>query len=161
MTLLSSLRRNQAGYDTTMSMRRREAIVAYLFVAPAFIGFAIFIAGPMLYALGISFFKWNIFQPPEFIGFDNYVKILDDPWVWTGFRNTVVFTFFVVVLDVLVALSLAVLLQYKMPMFLRNVFRTTYILPVVTSVAAIAVILKFMLSTNLGVFNYYLGWLGF
>ena len=161
MGLLSNLQRKQTEYETTTSLRRKEAMVAYLFIAPAFIGFAVFVAGPMLYALGISLFKWNIFQPPEFVGLDNYVKLFSDPWVWTGFRNTVVFTIFVVSLDVVVALSLAVALQHKMPIALRNFFRTTYILPIVTSVAAIAVILKFMLSTNLGVFNHYLVEFGF
>ncbi len=142
------------------TLRRREALVAYLFIAPTFIGFLIFIAGPMVYSLGLSLFKWNIFQPAEFVGLENYVKLAGDARFFTGLRNTVVFTILVIALDVVIALLLAVLLQHKMPILLRNAFRTVFILPVVTSVAAIAVILNFMLSTNLGVVNHYLVRLG-
>lgn len=146
--------------QSMVSLRRREALVAYLFIAPTLIGFLVFIAGPMVYSLGLSLYEWNIFQPPKFVGLENYVKLAGDNRFFTGLRNTIGFTFLVISLDVIIALALAVLLQYKMPQLLRNVFRTVFILPIVTSVAAIAVILRFMLSTNNGVINYYLVQLG-
>jgi multiple sugar transport system permease protein len=146
--------------QTVGSLRRREALMAYLFIAPTFIGFLVFVAGPMLFSLGLGFFKWNIFQPPEFVGLDNYARLLNDTRLLTSFRNTVVFVLLVVTLDVIVALVLAVAMQHKLPSILRYVFRTAFFLPVVTSVAAISVILNFMLNTNLGVVNYYLNQLG-
>lgn len=142
------------------SLRRREALVAYLFIAPTMLLFVIFIAYPMIESFRLSLYEWNIFQPPSYVGFDNFTRLLADPNVLRGFRNTLVFTIAVVGLDVVVALALAVALQSRMPVLLRTFFRTIYILPVVTSIAAIAIILKFMLSTNLGIINYYLGELG-
>ena len=142
------------------NMRRREAIAAYLFIAPTMILFVIFIAYPMVESFRLSLYKWNIFQPPEYVGLDNFSRLLDDTRIMTGFRNTFVFTIAVVGLDIVVALALAVALQHRMPVLIRSFFRTTFILPVVTSTAAIAIILKFMLSTNLGVINYYLGQMG-
>ncbi len=141
-------------------MRRKEALAAYLFIAPTFLGFVIFVAGPLLYSLGLSFFEWNIFSPAQFVGVSNYQRLVTDTRLITSFRNTVVFVGIVVTLDVIIALALAVALQNKMPAPLRYFFRTAFFLPVVTSVAAIAIVLGFMLNTNLGIVNYYLGQLG-
>ncbi len=163
MGITSGLRRTElsgSGQQSMVSLRRREALVAYLFIAPTFIGFLVFIAGPMVYSLGLSLYEWNIFQPPEFVGLENYVNLASDDRFFTGLRNTAVFTFLVITLDVILALVLAVMLQHKMPQLLRNIFRTIFILPIVTSVAAISVILRFMLSTHNGVINYYLVQLG-
>ncbi|HLV34296.1 MAG TPA: sugar ABC transporter permease [Spirillospora sp.] len=165
MSLFTMLRRSSTqeqgtGYQSLMTLRRREALVAYLFIAPTFIGFLVFIAGPMAYSLGLSLFEWNIFQPPQFVGLENYQRLAEDTRVLTSLRNSLVFTLLVVTLDVVVALALAVALQHRMPGLLRSFFRTAFILPVVTSVAAISVILRFMLSTNVGVINYYLVQLG-
>jgi multiple sugar transport system permease protein len=153
---------DRVGYAQSMTtMRRTEALAAYLFIAPTFLGFVIFIAGPLLYSLGLSFFEWNIFSPAQFAGLSNYQRLLTDTRLMTSFRNTVVFVGIVVTLDVIIALALAVALQNRMPALLRYFFRTAFFLPVVTSVAAIAIILGFMLNTNLGIVNYYLQQLGF
>jgi multiple sugar transport system permease protein len=146
--------------QTLSDMRRKETLVAYLFLAPTLLGFVIFVAGPLLYSVGLSFFEWNVFSPAKFTGLSNYQRLLTDDRLLTSFRNTVLFVVIVVTLDVVVALALAVALQSRMPAALRYFFRTAFILPVVTSVAAIAIILGFMLNTNLGIVNYYLGQIG-
>ncbi len=148
------------GNQSMTAMRRKEALAAYLFILPTFIGFVIFIAGPLLYSLGLSLFEWNIISPPQFTGFSNYERLLSDGRFLTSVRNTVIFVIIVVSLDVVIALGLAVALQNKMPSALRYFFRTAFFLPVVTSVAAIAIILGFMLNTNLGVVNHYLQQIG-
>jgi multiple sugar transport system permease protein len=169
MNIMSALRRtarleqerDRTGPQSMSSLRRKEAITAYLFIAPAFVGFFVFIAGPMLFSLGLSLYRWDIFTAPEFIGFENYSRMLQDARVVTAFRNTLVFVLIVVTLDVVIALVLAVGLQQKIPIVLRYFFRTTFFLPVVTSVAAISIVLAYMLNTRLGVINYYLVQLGF
>jgi multiple sugar transport system permease protein len=143
------------------NMRRQEAIFGYLFIAPALILFLVFIAWPIVESLRLSLYEWNIFQPPKFVGLDNYERILNDSRVKTGFQNTITFAGMVVILDVLVALTLAVMIQHKMPRILRNIYRTAFILPIVTSLAAMSIILRFMLDTHTGVINYYLLQLGF
>jgi len=166
MAIIAALRkvkvpdRRPTRSQSMAGVRRREALVAYLFIAPTFILFVIFIAWPMVESLRLSLFKWNIFQPPEFVGMDNYARLVKDTVALTSFRNTAVFAVSVVFLDMILALALAVALQYRMPTVFRYFFRTTFILPVVTSLAAISIILKFMLSTNLGVINHYLGQIG-
>jgi multiple sugar transport system permease protein len=166
MSILTRLR-HTAGIEkrsrtqTISSLRRKEALAAYLFIAPTFIGFFIFIVGPMIFSLGLSLFQWNILSPAEFVGLGNYIQILGDARVLTAFRNTAVFVLIVVTLDVVIALALAVALQSRMPDALRYFFRTAFFLPVVTSVAAISVVLAYMLNTRLGVVNYYITQLGF
>jgi multiple sugar transport system permease protein len=122
--------------------------------------FLIFIAGPMVFSLGLSFFEWDVFTAPQFVGLQNFQNLLVDPRAWTSLRNSLVFVTAVVLLDVIVALALAVALQARMPAVLRYFFRTTFLLPVVTSMAAIALVMLFMFDTRLGVVNYYLGELG-
>jgi multiple sugar transport system permease protein len=142
-------------------MRVREAIWGYLFIAPSLLGFTVFIALPMIHSLILSFHSWNVFTPPQFVGLANYEALLQDSRLLASFRNTLVFVAIVVTFDVLIALALALALQRRLPGTLRYFFRTAFILPVVTSMSAIAIVLSFMLNTNLGVVNYYLGQLGF
>lgn len=146
--------------NSMTAMRRREALWGYLFIAPSLIGFIIFIAIPLVYSIVLSFHEWNVFTPAVPVGFDNYERLLTDRRLLTSFRNTGVFVVIVVTFDVIIALTLAVALQHKMPIVLRYFFRTAFILPVVTSVSAISIVLSFMLNTNLGVVNYYLGEIG-
>ncbi len=161
MEITAGIRREAGRKTQTLSsLRRREALVGYLFIAPTIILFVIFIAWPLFESLRLSLYKWNIFTPPQYVGLENYSTLLNDTLFLSSLKNTMVFAVLVVMLDAVVALALAVALQHRMPKLLRAIFRTTFILPVVTSLAAIALILKFMLSTNLGVINYYLGELG-
>lgn len=72
------------GAKSRMSKReRREAIEGYLFILPWFFGFLVFTAGPMLASLALSFTKWGLIDKPVYIGFDNYVKMANDPLIGT------------------------------------------------------------------------------
>ena len=65
----------------------------YLYIAPFFIIFGIFGAYPMFRTLYMSFFDWDLanarFDPPVYIGLDNYAKMLDDPYYWNALKNTI------------------------------------------------------------------------
>ena len=56
--------------------RKREALEGYLFLAPWALGFVLFVAGPILASLVLSFTKYNVIRPPEFIGLGNYITAL-------------------------------------------------------------------------------------
>ena len=142
------------------SLRRKEAIWAYLFIAPTFIGFSIFIAGPMVVSLGLSLFEWDVVSAPEYIGLDNYRFMVQDERFRNAFRNTALFAFLVVSLNLVVALSLAAALQRTLPTILRYYYRTAFFLPMVTSMASISIVLGFLFHKELGIVNYYLGVLG-
>lgn len=54
-------------------------LAGYLFILPTFLGYTIFIVGPILAAIGISLTDFDLFEPAKFIGFQNYVNLLADP----------------------------------------------------------------------------------
>jgi multiple sugar transport system permease protein len=75
-----------------MTITRREAIWAYIFISPWIIGFFIFTLGPMIASLYFSFTDYNIVSPPVWTGITNFRKILfDDPLFWHSLKVTIKF----------------------------------------------------------------------
>ncbi len=146
--------------DTMTGMQRRKVMFAYLFLLPTILGILVFTAGPVLVSLGLSLYSWNIIDPPEFIGLQNYQRLIADPVVWTSFLNTAKFVLMAVTLQLTLALFLAMAVQQRMPKWLRYYFRTAFFLPVLTSAASIAIVLAYMFHREFGVVNYYLGKIG-
>ena len=60
-----------------MGPRKREALEGYLYLTPWALGFLIFVAGPMLASLYLSFTKYNVMLAPEWVGLGNYITALD------------------------------------------------------------------------------------
>ncbi len=141
--------------------RRRESRAAYLFIFPTFLLFVLFVGGPLLASIGLSFTHYDVFNPPRWAGLSNYQQLAADKQAIVSFRNTGVFVVFSVAIELVLALLLALGIQQKMPTFLRYFFRTAYFLPIITSSAAIGIVFGFMFNKDFGVINYYLGLLGF
>jgi multiple sugar transport system permease protein len=124
------------------STRRRpqhhEGRWVLLFLAPTLIGLAVLSAGPILATFGISLTKWDMLTPPQFVGLDNYAKLLGDPRFQKALRNTVFYTVVSVPLGLVLALGLAMALNQS----IRGIawIRTAYFLPLVTSATAIALV---------------------
>ncbi len=57
----------------------REWAEGYIFAAPFIIGFLVFTAGPMGYAIWMSLQKWDLISPPQFVGLRNIIEMLQDP----------------------------------------------------------------------------------
>lgn len=140
--------------------RRREMRAAYLFIFPTFLLFALFVAGPLLASIGISFTHYDVFTTPRWAGLSNYQQLAVDQQAIASFRNTAVFVVFSVAIELVLALFLALGIQRKMPTPLRYFFRTAYFLPIITSSAAMGIVFGFMFNKDFGVINYYLGQLG-
>lgn len=135
-------------------------MAAFLFLTPTLAGFLIFVLGPMLAAVGLSFFKWGLLSSPEFAGLSNYTLLLNDNRLGAIFGATLKIALTVVVLNVGLGLLFGVLLEQKMPAILRQFFRLSYFFPFVVSVSAVALIWAFLMNRDLGLLNYYLGFLG-
>jgi|HigsolmetaAR202D_1030399.scaffolds.fasta_scaffold00357_10 multiple sugar transport system permease protein len=136
--------------------RQREAVAGYLFILPTLIGYLVFVIGPIIAAVGISFTQYDMLSPAKFVGFDNYINLFKDPRVWTVYGNTVFFTVLAVSLNVGIGLILAVMINRKMPDFLKYIFRTTYFFPVLVALVYSSIIWQFLYQKDTGVFNYYL-----
>ena len=126
---------------------------------PVMLGFFIFMAYPMLHGVLLSLYRWNGLGPKEWIGFGNYVRMFHDAHFLKAVWNTVYYTLGILLIGVPGALFLAILVNQK---FLKGkkFFRMAYYLPVVTMMVAVSMLWKWLLSTNNGLVNYFLGFIG-
>jgi multiple sugar transport system permease protein len=139
--------------------QRRQALEGYLFISPWLIGFLTFTLGAMLFSLWMSFQKWNLVQPPQFVGFGNYQKALTrDPLYWKCLLNTAYYAFVSVPLRIAVALLLAVLLNQ--PVRGLAFFRTLFYLPSVVTGVATAFLWMLLLNPDVGGINFVLRKMG-
>jgi len=146
--------------NTLAGLRRRRALIGYLFLAPTIVGIIVFTAGPILVSFGLSFFKWDVFSPPSFLGGANYTRLVADPRVLIGFRNTFVLVVLAITMQIAVGLGLALAIQQRMPTWMRYYFRTAFFLPFLMSGAATGIVIGYMLHKEFGPVNYYLTLIG-
>ena len=133
---------------------RKEAISAYFFLAPYFFWIIFIMGGPILAAFFLSFCKWDILTPIQFVGIENYKQmLLEDPRFWKAISNTLIYTVCSVPLGMILSIIVALLMNQKI--FGINVFRTLYYLPsVVGSGVAMAVLWKWIFNADSGLLNY-------
>jgi multiple sugar transport system permease protein len=142
------------------AVRRAEAIAAYLFLLPTALGFVVFIAGPLVFAIGLAVYDYDILSPPRFAGLSNFDSLINDARLLIVYRNTLTYVIAWAVVDVALALVLAVAMNRPMHAVFRYLLRTAYFFPVLTSTASVAIIWSFLYNTDLGIVNYYLNQLG-
>ena len=146
--------------DTMDGLRRRRAILGYLFLLPTLLGIFIFTAGPVFVSFGLSLFRWNIFKPPDYIELANYERLISDVRIAISFGNTLKFTVLAVATQVSIGLILALAVHRISNTAMRYYFRTTFFLPLLMSGAAVAVVMGYIFHKEFGPLNYYLGLMG-
>jgi len=151
-------RHDRVGVGVAGRLALRETTAGWLFVLPWIVGFVCFTGGPILAALVISFTNWDIVNAPEWVGLANYRRLLDDPQALRALRVTTIYAFVSVPLQTALGLFLAILLNN--PIRGVGVYRTIFYLPTIVPVAAVAVIWRWVLSPQYGVFNYLLSLVG-
>src|SRR5947209_2222405 len=124
--------------------RRRaltEALVAYVWIAPAVLIIGLFHFLPVLYAVYISTFRWGLIQG-RFLGLGNYQQALTDGEVW----NALLVSVYYVVGTIPVALTSAFLVAYLLfqKINFRDLYRTVLFLPYVTSTVAAAMVFSWV-----------------
>jgi multiple sugar transport system permease protein len=141
-----------------LSLARREALVGYLFVLPAVLGFFLWFAGPMAYSAWISLTDWPLLSDPRYIGLDNYRRMLDDPLFEKSLRVT--FTFVVVSVPLVQVTAFAIALLLNLEVRGQAVFRTIYYLPTVAPLIASSVLWTWIFNSEFGLLNSVLRQLG-
>jgi multiple sugar transport system permease protein len=137
----------------------REWLWALFFLGPNLLLFLTFTFFPILFGFGVSFFRWNIIEPPQFVGLGNYARFLfEDPLTPKVVGNSFVYVLGALPISVLLPLGLAVLLNSG----LRAIafFRSLYFLPLVTSAVATAVVFKWIYARQFGPLNQLVGLFG-
>ncbi|MBN2305102.1 MAG: sugar ABC transporter permease [Anaerolineae bacterium] len=137
----------------SVSLRTREALAAYAFLAPFMIFFSIFFLRAVVKAVEFSFYDWRLLRPSKpYIGLDNYRELLDDEIWWLALENTIKFAAMTVVGTTAVALAAAV--AVIQPIRGRGFFRVLLYMPSLLSVGAVGLVWVWLLSTQFGVINY-------
>jgi multiple sugar transport system permease protein len=133
--------------------RWRREISPFLYLLPAAAIMVIFRLLPILSSFYISFFKWGLVKG-SFLALGNYAKMFQDPKFWQSLLNTIYFVVGMVPASLGLSLFIAILLNKKIRAM--GVFRTTYFLPVVTSLVAVSMVWKWIYHPEMGLANYLL-----
>ena len=132
--------------------QKREAIAFYLTVSPWIFGFLFFTLIPMAISLYLSFTRWNVLQAPVWIGLDNYVRMFtNDPDFYQSLKVTILFTITSVPLQLIIALSLAMLLNEATRAV--GFFRTAFYIPSIVASVASAVLWTWIFNPRFGPLN--------
>ncbi|NOV96399.1 carbohydrate ABC transporter permease [Isoptericola halotolerans] len=138
-------------------LHRSEQKWALAFVALPVLGYLLFILYPVLFALYASFTRWNGLGAMEFIGLQNYVTLLGDERFHQSMWNTI---FYLLGIPIGLALALALALAMNRRLVGLTVFRTIYYVPVICSIAAIAILWQWAYNGDFGLVNQFLAMIG-
>lgn len=128
-----------------------ERIAAWIFILPAVLGTFIFIIIPVICSFGLSFAKWDLLNPIEFVGLANYREIFTEPLFGKIFLNTFVFALSTSILGVIIPLVLAAILNSKIRG--SEFFKTAYFLPFITPMIVIGIVWQWIFDPNIGLLN--------
>ncbi len=118
-------------------LRRGDGLTALAFVSPIVAGILIFAVYPIVFSLYASFTRWNLLNPPIWIGLDNYITLFTkDPTFPQTIKNTLTFSICTVVIGAFLSLLVAMLLNKKIAG--QNIFRAMIFVPVIVPTAAAA-----------------------
>jgi multiple sugar transport system permease protein len=128
------------------------------FVTPALIVVLAVIVFPWLFTIWMSFNEWKVGSPIAFVGVANYVRLPADPRFVEAVQHTLVYTALSVLLPVILGTFAAVVFHIKFPF--RGFLRAVFIMPMMATPVAIALVWTMMFHPQLGVLNYLLSLVG-
>ena len=149
-----------AGAPSDRRDQRASRVLAWLFITPTVVGLALFTLAPIVASLLLAFFRWDVISAPRFAGLENFTDIGTDPTVRIAFVNTLLFVVVAVSVQLAVALGLAVLVQSKMPSWLRAFFRSALFFPLILSAASVSLVMAYLFNEDFGLVNRVLGTVG-
>jgi len=137
---------------------RRNFGLGLLFASPWIIGFLIFTVYPFFSSLYFSMTEYDLFNPPRWVGLDNYSAIITDDRFYKSLGNTFFMAFISVPITLVCSLLIAMLLNQKVRGI--NYYRTLFYLPAVIPIVASALLWTWMLNPDFGLINIVLRSLG-
>ncbi|RXZ83691.1 sugar ABC transporter permease [Paenibacillaceae bacterium] len=141
-----------------VSRNRKRNVESYLFITPSVVLIAALGIYPMLWALPYMFTDYKGYGKARFVGFDNFVRLVQDEYMWDAIWNTMIYASGKVLLTIPVALALAILLNGKLRG--RNLLRGIYFMPTIFSTAVMAVVFYIIFNSYNGLLNQILGQIG-
>ena len=128
------------------------------FVVPALIVVLAVIIFPWLFTIWMSFNEWKVGSPTTFVGLANYLRLPNDPRFIEAVEHTLVYTALSVLLPLIFGTFAAVIFHAKFPG--RGLLRAIFIMPMMATPVAIALVWTMMFHPQLGVLNYLLSLVG-
>jgi len=136
---------------------RSDTFTAWLFIAPAALGFAVFFLYPTLRGIYLSFTEYSLFGAPQFVGLDNFAAIADDALFWNSMKVTLWYVVLNIGFQTTIALGLAVLMHRLTK---SGIIRGSILLPFLVANVIVALVWFWMLDYQIGIVNTMLGWVG-
>jgi len=136
-------------------LARREALWFWVFIAPWVIGFVLFRGFPIIVSALLSFTQYNVASSPQWVGLQNYNDLFHDAVFYKSLRVSGFYTLFSVPLGLIFSLSLAMLLNQKVPFL--GFFRTSYYMPaLIGGSVAVAYLFQLIFNPVFGVANFFI-----
>ena len=124
------------------------------FVIPALVVISAVIVFPWVFTLWMSVHRWTLGQEQSFIGFDNYIRLASDVRFWESLWHTLIYTVLSVVAPLFLGTLAALVFDAQFP--LRGFLRGVFVMPMMATPVAIALVWTMMFHPQLGVLNYLL-----
>jgi len=140
--------------------KRIKNYQGFLYILPSLFFITVFSFLPILITIFLSFTKYNIIQPAQWIGIKNYFRMFHDPFVQAAVGNTIVYTIIVVPVQTLFSLFLANSIAKHVTKRFGNAVKSILFVPVISSMIVVGAIWKFMLGTEGGLVNIILSFIG-
>jgi multiple sugar transport system permease protein len=133
---------------------REEAVWGWLLQLPVLVGLVVFVAGPLVVSLALTFTNWEMLRPATFAGLDNFRTLVDDPLFVQALGNTAYVTLISVPLYMVLGLLLALALDQKLRGI--NIYRVVFFLPSQMPAVANAVLWLWLFNPDYGLVNWVL-----
>jgi len=130
----------------------------WFFASPWIIGFFLWTLGPMVASFGLAFTEWDLITPARFVGLENLRTMLSDRLVAQSLQVTTIYAVASVPLHIVFGMALALLLNTKIAGL--RFYRTAFYLPSVLSGVAVALLWRWLFSTEFGLINQILACVG-
>jgi len=141
----------------TQRRQRDDTRLAVLFLLPATIGLLVFFFWPLVRGIWLSLTSWDLLSPAQFIGLDNYQRMINDPIFWNAVRVTLEYVVINIGIQMVVALLIAVLMQRLSQ---STLLRSLVLAPYLVSNVVAALVFLWVLDYQLGIGNQLLEWMG-
>lgn len=144
---------------------KRNSIKGYLFFLPFGVLYGLFLIYPLINGFRMSFFEWDLFGEPQFIGLENFSKMFNDPTFWSSLWHTIYFVILTVPILVILGFLMALLLNSNI--YMKRLFRMLFFFPYILSITIVCSIWVFLYQPNFGIIEKifeiiginYTGWL--
>jgi raffinose/stachyose/melibiose transport system permease protein len=151
--VVEGIRQNVPVNTTKKKKKKNNWKSGYGMLLPAFILLLLFMYYPALQALIYSFTNWDGFNPPEFIGFQNFSEIFHDKVFWISMRNVTLWSAVKIIFELIVPLIVAVVIYHIKSKRLQYFYRVMFVIPMVVPGIVGLMIWNFIYDPNVGVLN--------